>query len=158
MPFVLPSATLSKGSRRLHPAVRAKIAAEVNTGKFGDTANRKPADTGAITPVLPSQPPMYILTIVTYNLDKAADVPHAVPLIDVPNVSGVIPSVLVSGIPGPQDRLDSHKTAYMAVAAAEMNIELTITAQSCSTRMKAKVDRLVKIVQIARDFLLPRRV
>jgi hypothetical protein len=52
MPFVFPSATLSKGSRRLQPAVRAKIAADVNTGKLGDTDNRNPADTGATTPVL----------------------------------------------------------------------------------------------------------
>jgi hypothetical protein len=52
MPFVFPSATLSKGSRRLQPAVKAKIAADVNTGKFGDTANKNPADTGATTPVL----------------------------------------------------------------------------------------------------------
>jgi hypothetical protein len=52
MPFVFPSATLSKGSRRLQPAVRAKIAADVNTGKLGDTANRNPAETGATTPVL----------------------------------------------------------------------------------------------------------
>ena len=52
MPFVLPSATLSNGSRRLQPAVKAKIAADVNTGKLGDTASKNPADTGAITPVL----------------------------------------------------------------------------------------------------------
>jgi hypothetical protein len=53
---------------------------------------------------------------------------------------------------------DLHNTAYIAVAAAEINIELTMTAQSCSTRMKAKVDKLVNIVQIASDFLLPKRV
>ena len=51
-----------------------------------------------------------------------------------------------------------HNTAYIAVAAAEMNIELTMTAQSCSTRMKAKVEREVRIVQMASDFLLPKRV
>jgi hypothetical protein len=28
------------------------MAAEVNTGKFGDTASRNPAETGATTPVL----------------------------------------------------------------------------------------------------------
>jgi len=52
MPFVFPSATLSKGSRRLQPAVKAKIAADVNTGKLGDTASKNPAETGATTPVL----------------------------------------------------------------------------------------------------------
>jgi len=57
MPFDLPSATLSNGSKRLQPAVKAKMAADVNTGKLGETANRKPADTGAITPVLPCQLP-----------------------------------------------------------------------------------------------------
>jgi hypothetical protein len=46
----------------------------------------------------------------------------------------------------------------MAVAAAEMNIELTMTAQSCSTRIKANVERLVRVVQIASDFRLPKRV
>jgi hypothetical protein len=46
----------------------------------------------------------------------------------------------------------------MAVAAAEMNIELTMTAQSCSTLMNANVDTLVSIVQIDNDLRLPRRV
>lgn len=46
----------------------------------------------------------------------------------------------------------------MAVAAAEMNMELTMTAQSCSTLIKAKVETLVNIVQIDRDFRLPKRV
>lgn len=46
----------------------------------------------------------------------------------------------------------------MAVAAAEMIIELTITAQSSSTRMKANVAKLVRIVQIARDFRRPSLV
>lgn len=46
----------------------------------------------------------------------------------------------------------------MAVAAAEMIIELTITAQSSSTRMKANVAMLVKIVQIARDLRRPSLV
>jgi hypothetical protein len=94
----------------------------------------------------------------TYNLERAADVPQAVPLMEVPKVSGVIPSKFVSGDQSVRQTRSLHKTAYIAVAAAEMNIELTMTAQSCSTRMKAKVERLVNIVQIASDFLLPKRV
>lgn len=46
----------------------------------------------------------------------------------------------------------------MAVAAAEMIMELTITAQFCSTRMKANVDREVRMVQIANDFRRPSLV
>jgi hypothetical protein len=46
----------------------------------------------------------------------------------------------------------------MAVAAAEMTMELTITAQSFSTRMKANVEILVRIVQMAKDFRRPSLV
>ena len=46
----------------------------------------------------------------------------------------------------------------MAVAAAEMVIELTITAQSSLTLMNANVEILVRIVQIAKDFRRPSRV
>ena len=77
---------------------------------------------------------------------------------EVPNVSGVIPSSESVWITVGSIDLDLQRTAYMAVAAAEMNIELTMTAQSCSTRIKANVDRLVSIVQIASDFRLPKRV
>jgi hypothetical protein len=69
------------------------MAADVNTGRLGETANRNPAETGAATPVL-----LVSLAcpefLATYNLDKAAEVPQAVPLMEVPNVSGVIPSIL----------------------------------------------------------------
>lgn len=46
----------------------------------------------------------------------------------------------------------------MAVAAAEMVIELTMTAQSASTVMNANVDMLVRMVQIAKDLRRPSRV
>jgi hypothetical protein len=52
----------------------------------------------------------------------------------------------------------SHNTAYMAVAAAEMIIELTITAKVDLTRMNAKVDKAVATVQIARERRLPSLV
>lgn len=52
----------------------------------------------------------------------------------------------------------AHSTAYMAVAAAEMIIELTMTAQSASTRMKANVARLVRTVQMASDLRRPNLV
>jgi hypothetical protein len=43
----------------------------------------------------------------------------------------------------------------MAVADAEMIIELTTTAQSCETLMNAKVERAVAVVQMASDLRLP---
>jgi hypothetical protein len=46
----------------------------------------------------------------------------------------------------------------MAVAAAEMIIELMMTAQFAWTRMKAKVESAVAKVQIARDLRRPSRV
>jgi len=56
---------------------------------------------GAITPVL-----HHLISICwheeqggTYNLLRAAEVPHAVPLILVPKVSGVIPSDMVLADP-----------------------------------------------------------
>jgi hypothetical protein len=72
------------------------MAAEVNTGKLGDTANKNPAETGATTPVLLHQLLLTVAGWTTHNLDKAAEVPQAVPLIEVPNVSGVMPSGRVS--------------------------------------------------------------
>jgi hypothetical protein len=72
------------------------MAADVNTGKLGDTANRNPAETGATTPVLRYQLLLIIAGWITHNLDRAAEVPQAVPLIDVPNVSGVMPSGRIS--------------------------------------------------------------
>ena len=93
-----PSLTRSKGSNRLQPAVSTKIAADVNTGKDGDIESRKPAETGAMTPVLQDQLLLLSRTKLgtAHSRLRAADVPHAVPLIAVPNVSGVMPSVHVS--------------------------------------------------------------
>jgi hypothetical protein len=79
----------------LQPAVSANTAAEVKTGRFGEIASKHPADTGATTPVLFDQYHFDKTGSVTHSLDSAADVPQAVPLMDVPNVSGVIPSDLV---------------------------------------------------------------
>ena len=56
------------------------------------------------------------------------------------------------------DQSNSHKTAYIAVADAEMIIELTTTAQSCETLINAKVDNAVAVVQIANDLRLPSLV
>jgi hypothetical protein len=94
----------------------------------------------------------------TDSLLNAAEVPHAVPRIDVPNVSGVIPSGKVSQAPGLVKAVYSQSTAYMAVAAAEMIIELTTTAQSAETLIKANVEMAVAAVQIANDFRRPNRV
>lgn len=52
----------------------------------------------------------------------------------------------------------SQRTAYMAVAAMEMTIELMIMATSSRTRINANVDNPVAAVQMARDFRRPRRV
>ena len=46
----------------------------------------------------------------------------------------------------------------MAVAAPEMIIELTMTAQLARTRMKANVDSAVAMVQIASDLRRPSDV
>lgn len=51
-----------------------------------------------------------------------------------------------------------HNTAYIAVAAIEINIELTTTAVSLLTRIKMNVETPVASVQMASDFRLPRRV
>ena len=51
-PLVLPSAILSKGSNKLQAAVNTKMTAEVKTGRFGEIANKNPAETGAMIPVL----------------------------------------------------------------------------------------------------------
>jgi hypothetical protein len=93
-----PSLTRSKGNNRLQPAVSTNIAADVNTGKDGDIDSKKPAETGAMTPVLHNQLLLLSRAKVgtAHSRLRAADVPHAVPLIAVPNVSGVIPSVFVS--------------------------------------------------------------
>jgi len=87
---------------------------------------KMPAVIGAITPALamsfrPSR-------VSTHNLLRAAEVPHAVPLIFVPKVSGVIPSII--SVDPDEPVANSHSTAYIAVADAEMIIELTTTAQS----------------------------
>lgn len=96
----------------------------------------------------------------TYSRLRAADVPHAVPLIEVPKVSGVIPSAsrLYQPMFYAEHPLNSQRTAYIAVAAAEITIELMTTAHFCSTRMNAKVERPVHSVHIARDFRRPSRV
>lgn len=96
----------------------------------------------------------------TYSRLRAADVPHAVPLIEVPKVSGVIPSTsrLYQPMFYAEHPLNSQRTAYIAVAAAEITIELMTTAHFCSTRMNAKVERPVHNVHIARDFRRPSRV
>ena len=53
---------------------------------------------------------------------------------------------------------DSHSTAYMAVAAVLINIELMVTARLLDTAKKANVANPVAIVQIASDFRRPRLV
>jgi hypothetical protein len=98
---------------------------------------------------------------------KAAEVPHAVPLIAMPKTSGVMPSgerVESRNIdirqPALQNRwmrrLDSQSTAYMAVPARLISIELTRTAHSATTAVKANIARAVASVNIARLLLLPR--
>ena len=47
-----PSVVRSNGSNKLQAAVSTKMAAEVKTGSDGEMDRRKPADTGAMTPVL----------------------------------------------------------------------------------------------------------
>lgn len=59
---------------------------------------------------------------------------------------------------GNQQNFHLHKTAYIAVAAAEMIMELTITAQFAFTRINANVDNAVAMVHIAKDFRRPRLV
>jgi hypothetical protein len=103
----------------------------------------------------------------TYKRLEAAEVPHAVPLIAMPKTSGVIPSgesvksrKIAICQPACQDRsrqcLDLHRTAYMAVPARLISIELTRTAQSATTAVKANIARAVASVNIARLLLLPR--
>ena len=46
----------------------------------------------------------------------------------------------------------------MAVAAADIVIELTITAQFTDTLMNANVDKAVAVVQIANDLRRPNLV
>jgi hypothetical protein len=107
------------------------------------------------------------MKVSTYKRLKAAEVPHAVPLIAMPKTSGVMPSgerVVSRKIdirqPALQNRrmpcLDSHSTAYMAVPARLISIELTRTAHSATTAVKANIARAVASVNIARLRLLPR--
>jgi hypothetical protein len=53
---------------------------------------------------------------------------------------------------------DSQRTAYIAVAAVLINIELMITAKLLVTAKNAKVAIPVAAVQIASDLRRPRRV
>lgn len=75
------------------------MTAEVKTGRLGEMASKNPAETGAMIPVLslsapsPDEHEGTRWRSITYSRERAADVPHAVPRIDVPNVSGVIPSI-----------------------------------------------------------------
>lgn len=75
--------SLALGRAKARNAVAAYTAVVVMRGSVGWTAKRTPAMTGAMTPA---------------RRESAADVPHAVPRILVPKVSGVIPSV-VSQLP-----------------------------------------------------------
>lgn len=153
----LPSAMRSNGKARLHAAVRQKTAAETKTGRDGEMDRRVPASTGAATPVLEASAKGWLwyrglLTVLTrrrryrkpcreYWFQKSRE---SCRLPGQPD-----PSVSPTGL---------HKTAYMAVAAVEMSIELRITARFEWTLMNTKVDRPVASVMIAKDFRLPRRV
>jgi hypothetical protein len=106
------------------------------------------------------------MNVSTYKRLKAAEVPHAVPLIAMPKTSGVMPSgervesrKIDIRQPAFQDRsrqcLDLHRTAYMAVPARLISIELTRTAHSATTAVKANIARAVASVNIARLRLLP---
>lgn len=144
MPLRFPSATLSNGKRRLHIAVTTKIAAEDSTGKLGVRVRRKPAVTGAMTPVLTfSSYPRTRVAHATYNLLNAADVPQAVPRMLVPNVSGVIPSMYehshsstrLLGFPCPR----SHVTKD-ALSSRH-------TAASCRLAIPQALDKKVKEIK-----------
>lgn len=87
-----PVPEASKGSAKLQAAVQANIAAAPKIGKDGEMASNVPAKTGAMIPVLIWVSMTNTGDVGTYNRLIAAEVPQAVPLISVPNVSGVIPS------------------------------------------------------------------
>lgn len=59
---------------------------------------------------------------------------------------------------GSKQTVNSQSTAYIAVAAVLMIIELIMTAILLDTARKAKVATPVATVQIANDFLRPRLV
>lgn len=74
------------------------------------------------------------------NREIAADVPDAVPRISMSKVSGVMP----------------YSTAYIAVPAALIIIELTVAAQPEETTMKANIAIAVRTVKSARLRRRPR--
>jgi hypothetical protein len=99
-PLEAGSGAFSNGNNTAQAAVIAKIAADTIKGKEDDMVNKTPAATGAIIPVLLSnEPQLYqpndaskTKECITYNRLRAADVPHAVPLMEIPKISGVMPS------------------------------------------------------------------
>jgi hypothetical protein len=98
-----PSVIRSNGNAKLQPAAMKKMEADVKTGRDGETDSKNPAEMGAITPVLQEISSLFQSSSdsleVTHSRLRAADVPHAVPRMAVPNVSGVIPSTPMSSFP-----------------------------------------------------------
>lgn len=102
-PPPFPSVIRSNGKAKLQPAAMKKMEAEVKTGRDGETESKNPAEIGAITPVLRNFSVSFQSSRrsreKTHSRLRAADVPHAVPRMAVPKVSGVIPSTKISSFP-----------------------------------------------------------
>ena len=149
-----PSATRSNGNARLHIAVMRNTAAETKRGKDGEMERRIPAVIGAVTPVLGMSSVHRLLQTLTADSGRPMfrTLSHGYS-----SQTSLASYRLTLARPGRKHPY-SHKTAYIAVADAEMIMELTTTAQSSETLMNAKVDNAVAVVHIAKDFRRPSRV